>query len=796
MFKKRLGLLSFVLVMLISLVSSMALVSAAGHDYYIPGAYASQDSTAFLDIMNPGDDAAEAVVDVYYEKNDSARFTVKMEGHSSRRVDLSQYVSEGAAFGAVVSSGNQLVVGSAQYDSTYSAGFGSLAALKPDFGWYFAEGYSSGLVKTYLYILNPGSRESDVTVTLYYDSGEKKTFRLHAPAERMLRIDLKEKTMPEKRFGMRVTGTSPVVVSAANYNKHFSAGTGGIGATSLGKTWYFASGYTSTDASEFLNVLNPSLGVAHLKVTLYYEDGSSRSFEETVPAGSKKLILLDNYAEELKWFSTVVESDVNIAAETTHYDDTYSAGHGGIGAVSASKEMQFSPGKASDKIRASLALFNPSAKEADISITFIYSDGSVKTLEEKVPSMMRRTVDLNRKSVPGKAFGLLLDSTEPVVATEFFYDEDHSAGYGYTGAPVLFEEAEEMDVDVPLTGAAVEETGGLDGRYTLVDEGSVPASKFSDDFNQGMADASKYTYDLNGSTVVAWRFSYDDESHASEALDAALKGSLFTLLESGPADIEGGDAYYFVSEKSEGLFWLNSQDLYVFVAEDRADASGLAEVFASGAPGDAGGDDGQGMSLSKILLILGGLIVLVIILKRLFRRSAEDEEAAWADTIPSAKPETRSQKEKKGAKKTRKNTEQAGRKKKDDGIEIVGKKEPAEKDDDTAKEDNKEKSEKEDDKQAKRHVKKRGRPAKKKKEEPAKKAGKEEKKEENEEKRDDDREEKKEGEQASGKQNISIKEIPSESLTAQDILDQLDEIPEYEDVFRHVNRDHEVIKPK
>lgn len=794
MLKKRPGLLSFVLVLLVSLMSSLALVSASDsserHDYYIPGAYAGQDSTAFLDIMNPGDNPTEAAIDVYYEKNDSARFTVKMEPHSSKRVDLSQHLSEGAAFSAVVSSGNQLVVGSVQYDSTYSAGFGSLAALKPDFGWYFAEGYSSGLVKTYIYILNPGSRESDISVTLYYDSGEKKTFQLNAPAGKMLRIDLKEKTMPEKRFGMRVTGTSPIVVSAANFNKHFSAGTGGIGATSLGKTWYFASGYTSTDASEFLNVLNPSLGVAHLTVTLYYEDGSSRSFEETVPASSKKLILLDNYANELSWFSTVVESDVNIAAEVSHYDDTYSAGHGGLGAVSASKEMQFSPGKASDKIRASLAIFNPSQKEADISITFIYSDGSVKTMDEKVPSMMRRTVDLNRNSIQGRAFGLLLSSTEPVVATEFFYDEDHSAGYGYTGVPVLVEEAEEMDIDVPLTGAAVEEAGGLDRRYMLVDERSVPASKFSDDFNQGMADASKYTYNLNGSTVVAWRFSYDDSSHASEALDAALKGSLFTLLESGPTDIGGHDAYYFVSEKSEGLFWLNSQDLYVFVAEDRAEASGLAEVFSSSAPRESVGDDTQGMGLSKILLILAGLIVLVVILKRLFRRSAEEEEAAWEDTIPSAKPKIQSQKEKKSAKKTGMNTKQAGRKKEDD-IEIVGKKRPEGKRDDKEKRKKDSEKKKEDNGQTEKPVKTRGQPAKKKEEAPRK----QEKKEEPEEKR-EDKEEQKAEEQEKKAPDISIKEVPSESLTAQDIIDQLDEIPDYEDVFRHVNRDHEVIKPK
>ena len=717
-------------------------VSAADFKYYIPGAYVNEESAAFVNILNPNDNPAQVELAFLYEKNDSGRSELKVEPYSAVSHRLS---ASTGSFGIVVSSDDPVAVSSVQYDGTYSGGFGSPAA-EPSSAWYFAEGYTSGMVKTYLYILNPSEKETEVDVTLYYDNGEKKTFSEHVPAMKQVRLDLKEKTMPEKRFGIKVTSAVPVVVSAGNFNKHFSAATGGVGASSTAKKWYFPSGYTSDDASEFLNILNPSLGVAHLTVTLYYSDGRTRSFDDTVSAGSKKMIMLNNFAEELEWFSTVVESDIGVVAELTHYDDSYSAGHGGVGATEALETAYFSSGFVDDDVKTSLAVFNPSDAEAEIDITFYYSDSSVMILPFKAPSMVRSTVDIAGRAVKGKLFGFKVQSSEPVVMQEFVYDKAYSAGHGNFGMALPVEEPEVVEVGVDeLVPPPV-------GDYRLVKEEVVSASKFAESVSAGLEGVVKYSYEFEGSPVIAWRFSYGDDDYAYDALGAALSGDLFRLLEVGPALLAGLDANYFSAEKSAGYFWLNGKDLYVFVGEkdDQTAVFGLAEMFASSAP-----QDSPGMSLWNILLIIIGLIVLVFIIRSVFRKEPEEDEFDWEETIPSAEPV----KKKKSARK--KPAKRAEKKKTE-----AKKQEPEER-----KEEAQEKKT-----VKKKHVKRK--PAKKPK--PA-----EDKKEEDEEKPEQRKEPK-----------ITVKEIPPERLTAQDILDQLDDIPDYEDVFRHVNRDHEEIKPK
>ncbi|MBW2972029.1 hypothetical protein KY359_03255 [Candidatus Woesearchaeota archaeon] len=742
---KRNLLLLILATALTALFASTA-YSAGTYTYYVPGTYVDQDGTAYLDVLNPGAEPANIDVRIQYEKNDTGGFKLVAEAGRVSTVDLSKKVN--GNFGMVITSDRPVVAGSRQYDSTFSAGAGALATPTTDYVWHFAEGYSSGMVKTYLYLLNPDKREANVGVTLYYDTGEKKTFNIHVPAEKHLRVDLKEKTMPEKRFGMKVTSTVPIAASSVTYNKHFSAGSGGVGSTLAAKEWYFPDGYTSVEATDFLNLVNPSFALAHYKATLYYDDGTTRVFEDTLDPQSKKMIMLNNYAAENRWYSTAVESDVDIVAEVTHYDQTYSSGHGGVGATAAAQDVYFAYAQTGAKSKAQIAIFNPSDKEAELELTSYYSDGSVKTLLAKAPSLMRSTIDLNSHAVAGKPFGMRLSSTEPVVAKLVVYDQTTSAGYGYYGAAML--EAEEEETAETPGETSADETQAVTEKFTLSMEEVVATSRFNEKMQAGMAEARKYTYDYDGSSLLVWQFRYSDAKAASKALSAALSGELFTILEVGPEYIAGDDAHYFVSDKSEGYIVLSGNDVLVFVASrgDGELAYELAEMYASGTQPKR-----PPTGIGTILIVLAALIVLIIFIRWVFRKTPEEieqDKSVWEDVIPSAKPA-----QKKGPRKSPVR-QQKPRKKK-----------PA-----------KEHPEKEEHK--KDHPKR------------------EEKKEEHKKEHPEKEPKKDEGRKDFPKKvkSISIKEIPRDRMTAQDILDNLEEIPEYEDVFRHVNREQEEIKQK
>jgi hypothetical protein len=620
------------------------------YKYYFVGAYVNQDSKALLKVLNPGDAPANIEVKMYYEKNDSGKFSYKIGSHSAASIDLAEYAASGVVFGAVVSSDQSIVVEHVQFDGTYSGGFIGTASTKPGFVWYFGEGYSSGMVKTYLYILNPSDRVANMGVTLYYENGEKKTFNLEVPSFKSEVIDLKEKTMPEKRFGMKVTSTAPVVVEAGDFNKKFSAGSGGMGSQAVAKKWYFAEGYTSADASEFLNILNPGMGNAIVKVTFYDSEGKASGFDETVPANSKKMFMLNNYVEQMEWYSTVVESDVDVAAELTHYDASYSAGHGGLGSTSPSSVAYFSSGLVADKVKGYLALFNPSDKDAVLKLEFFYADGTVKTLESTASKMSRSTIDLNSKAVANVPFGIKLSSSEPVVAQMVVYDSTRSAGYGTFGMrDLVYVEGERvLDEGIEQSQKSAELKG--DEGYVLLKEEVVSPSRFNEGVTAGIVDVKKSSYSYKGENVYVWRFSYSDAVAASKALEAVNAGALFKLLEVSPASVSGNDAYRFVADKSEGYVLQQSDAVLVLLAQrGSADAAlGLAEIIVS-AP-----LSGNRIGIGWVLLILALLVVLVVFLRWFFRKRGgkkeeelEESEGGWEDVIPSARPKTRHAKPKK-----------------------------------------------------------------------------------------------------------------------------------------------------
>ncbi len=751
MLKKRVPYLILMLVLLVSFV--------AASDHYIAGGYIGTDNMNFIQVLNPTSKQANIDITFFFEKNSSTTHEAKVGAFSTLSIDVSNIVS--GSFAAVVSSESDIIVDDVQFDNTYSAGFGSESISDSAFVWYFPEGYSSGMAKTYLYLFNPGTRTSTIGVTLYYDSGEKKTFTEEVPAKKSLRIDLKERSMPEKRFSIKVTGTAPIVASSGYLNKRFSAGSGGHGTTDLSDTWYFPDGFVSTDATEFLNLLNPSFEAAHIDVTLYYTDGSVRQFSETVPANSKKMVLMNNYAESIKWYSTVVESDIDIAASTTHFDDTYSAGHGGIGATKPVTFTYFAYAVAGDSASSHLAVFNPSDDDAELEITLFYADGTIKTITTNASSLARSNIDLN-KQASNLPFGISIETSVPVVTQLVIFGKAFSAGHSYVGLPAKKPSVITKKSDAQNTVIETDSVSPIEPEYKLVKTETLAPSKFKGSVREGLDNVLKSTYDYAGKTILVWRFAYVNTNSAGDASDAVLEGGLFTMLEVSPAIVSGAAVHDFISRKSEGIVWQNGSDIYLFVAAKGSPdlATGLASSIVSPSNTD------EKAGLISILLIITALIALIIIIRWLFRSSEEDD---WEEMIPSAAPEklkVTDRKKKAAEKKKSPVKKKLFRKNKVKKVEV--------------KKETKKPETKEEPKQTEKEKPKAAKKEPVAKKEPAdipKKS-----------------QEKKPKLKTIARPNISIKE--KVNPTAQDILDELEHIPDYEDVFRHVNRDNEEIKPK
>jgi hypothetical protein len=777
--KKRVAFCLFWIFLLpISLLALSLSAEIVQADYYIPGCYISNESKCFLDVLNPTDERAELQGFVYSEKKDPTQFILRIEPHRAKRVDISAFAS--GFFGASISADKTVGISYVTYDGAFSGGLGSLASTKTSSEWYFGEGYTSGMAKTYLYLLNPGAKGSDVTVTLYYANSETRKFSVHVPAKRALSIDLKEKTMPEKRFGIKVSASEPIAVSTANFNRKFSAGSGGVGVSETAKKLYFADGYTSLDTTDFLNIINPTLTTAHLSVTFYYDDGTTTYIDETVPAYSKKLLMLGNYVSELRWFSTEVLSDADILAELTHYDESRSAGYGVFGSAEPLDSFYFSYAVAGADSKSYLALFNPSQDDASLELIFYYEDGTVKSLQAKAASLRRSTINLNEKALSGRPFGLIVKSSAKIFSTLTVYENDYSAGYGYSGGLIdrasltdlalpesarNGEEAAEdissdsysvSDSDSVIAGKAVLDSSKSQLRqqpeYVLSEEEKVSSDKFNEKFNEkitaGLESVVKQKYKHDSIPLLLWHFSYSTAHDAENASQAILSGVFLTLSEYYPVNVKDVPAFSFEAKKSSGYLWQAGSSLYLVVApkEQSEAAQGLAEQVISEQMVDKEYTNKKApVSLKLILLLILALLLLILLVRWIFRRSnrefdeldeddydnedKEDEEnngrdspSVWEEQIPSAKP-----KKKKKGKKQPKHSEN---------------KRSESKNSETKK-----------------------------------------------------NETKKIQKSAEIKKTVDQKKDPKK-MTAQDFLDAVEDIPDYEDVFKHVNRENEVIKPK
>jgi len=766
-YKKKILLLILALALL-----AFSVCAEGSYKYYIAGGYVNQDSDAVISMLNPGDTAANTSTTLYFTKNTSKKFERKIAPHSILTFRVSELTKENSYFGAVTTSDVPIMLGHEQYDGTYSAGFGSVASTQPGFISYFGEGYTSGMVKTYLFMLNPSPNAANVGVTLYYENGEKRTFNVAIPSLRQVTIDLKEKTMPEKRFGMKVTSTVPIVVEAANYNKKFSAGTGGLGSDKLSRRWYFADGYVSTDATEFLNIVNPGLSPANINVTFYFIDGTKTAFDDVILPGSKKMFMMNNYIESLKWFSTVVDSDVDIVAERTHYDDEYSAGNGGVGTTDTVTQAYFTNGLVNDNTKNFIAVFNPGDDAALLTLTIIYGDGSDKVLKETAKAGARTTIDLNTLALPDKNFGVYLESSVPIVAEQVTYDKKLSTGFSIAGKDILGpkeEKVAQQDVTAPVEANLQVSS---EDEYVLLKTEGIPISRFNESVAVNLEEVDKSTYSYKGNNIITWQFIYIDQKSSTKGLSAALSGKLFRILELTPSIISNSSAHYFVSDKSEGYMVQSGKVFYAFVTEkgQANDSYRLAEMFLAGNPPKS-----KGPGLTAILLIIAALLVFVILVSIFFRKKGK-EETETLDEVTKPKSVTKLKTQKQMQKEPKKKEQHAKHEHKEE-------KHPAE-----MKEQKAEKQvQKAEHRQEKHH-------AEIKEQKAEKHEQKAEHKEEKQEHKESHHKEHKSHKQQ--RPDITIKEKAETEKTAQDFLDDAEEIPEYEDVFRHVNRDLDEIKPK
>jgi len=190
----------------------------------------------------------------------------------------------------------------------------------------------------HLLVYNPGERDTEVTVTIYFEECEPESFSLAAPAKQSVETNYANwPVQPGQRFALKVESPLPVVcqstngwnVTANDYSlKAATKSPKGVrecalsymAITGLSTDWYTADGLVidRPDSvyireSEWAFILNP--GDEAAKVTLHFDTAEPRQYKVEVPARRVISLYIDDIVQRNKHYGVHFRSDRPIAAQ-------------------------------------------------------------------------------------------------------------------------------------------------------------------------------------------------------------------------------------------------------------------------------------------------------------------------------------------------------------------------------------------------------------------------------------------------------------------------------------------------
>lgn len=313
--------------------------------WYFAEGYTGAGFHTYILLANAGNEAAEVVMNLFGPEGPLLRKEVSIPSLSRVTFHLNNMVRPGEVSASIeVKAGYEVRAQRSMYFQYRGVRGGHTAsAALPSEQWHFAEGYTGNGFDTYLLVFNPDEKEAAVEVHLMYAEGEK-VVHLSVPtrSRRTLRVN---DVLPGKEFSTFLTSDLPVVVERAMYFDYggIKGGSAAAGATSPGREWYFAEGYTGDGFEEWLLLSNPSPG--EVTATLHFQrgDGLTLTREHVLPPRSRTTVLVDRLPglESAEVSISVEATGPGLVAERAMYF-TYcgsmgrvSGGHAAMGARQA-----------------------------------------------------------------------------------------------------------------------------------------------------------------------------------------------------------------------------------------------------------------------------------------------------------------------------------------------------------------------------------------------------------------------------------------------------------------------------
>jgi subtilisin family serine protease len=335
---------------------------------------------------------------------------------------------------------------------------------------YFPEGVTGTGVSTQLDLVNPGNQEAHAMIKVLTASGWTSLMLYDLQPHSRRSVNLPSLAGTNQAIGALVQADEPVA-TGRQITRAGVSGTYSIGTTAPSTHWYFADGYTVSPFQEFITVLNPTDHTAHVQVHVVSDQGEMKN-------GSFQIGPYGRFTASIaallpgKAVSAAISSDVAVVAERTEIFGNNGEGvTTTVGATAGLTAGYLDAGHLPTGSQGHLALYNPSKKTAEVTITLLKTGGDpLHTLKVTLKGGRRQTIDLSAH-YGTVSLGALLSSTVLVVVEKVAY-------FGN------FKQSQIGGSDVPASGvpAALQvfpggtTAGGATDFLSLYNPGTSPSS--------------------------------------------------------------------------------------------------------------------------------------------------------------------------------------------------------------------------------------------------------------------------------------------------------------------------------
>lgn len=299
----------------------------------------------------------------------------------------------------------------------------------PNTTWLFAEGSTQPPFDTWLLLQNPNAAGTTATITYLVQGGLPQVQVVFLPPTSRTSIFVNQ-VLPNVAFSTQVRSDSPIIVERSMFRFPGNAATDVAGVNQPAQTWFFAQGDTNAQGlptDTFLLLQNPNAQAVPVTVTMFREAGVPVPLTLTLPPSSRQTILLNQFIEGS--FGIRVEAGSSIIAERSMFFGPEPRGATAtVGSPVLATTWHLAEGSTAPPFNEVIAILNPNAQDAAVTIEFELPTGSAVTRGFTAPAQSKLSI-LVDAIIPSDAVSAVVNTSLPtVVERTMFIDKLGSIG--------------------------------------------------------------------------------------------------------------------------------------------------------------------------------------------------------------------------------------------------------------------------------------------------------------------------------------------------------------------------------